>query len=405
MNYDPIEAKLKSALQKATPDVLDNILEGCDQEKGKVISMEKRKSKKLTRILSLAAVFVLLIAGVFLYRSLNANDVAALVSIDVNPSIELEVDADERIISARALNSDGETVLSGLKLDGTDLNTGVNAIIGSMLKNGYIDELRNSVLVSVSGNGDIDTAALESKLMQEVSTALDGAGAVVAQSLDDVDDDTRRLADKYGISVGKAAFIEKIIELNPTLKIEELASLSINELCLLANGRAIDGTLSSGSTSDKAYIGAAKAKSIALSHAGLTESAVFDLDCELDYEYGKMVYEIDFEANGAEYEYEIDAISGEILLFESERNGVKQQGGSMTEQSGGSGIGAESAKSAALAHAGLSAAQVSGLVATLDYDDGRAVYEVEFICNGYEYDYEIDAASGAVIDFDKELCD
>lgn len=404
MNYDPIEAKLKSALQKATPDILDDILEGCDREKGQVISMEKRKNKKLARILSIAAVFVLLIAGVFLYKNFTGSDAAALVSIDVNPSIELEVDADERIISARALNDDGKKVLSGMKLEGTDLNTGVNAIVGSMLKNGYIDELRNSVLVSVSGDGSIDTAALEAKLMQEVSSALDGAGAVVAQNLDDIDDDTRRLAERYGISVGKAAFIEKIIELNPTLKVEELAPLSINELCLLANGKEIGGTLYSGSTSDKAYIGAERAKSIALGHASLAETAVFDLDCELDYEYGRMVYEVDFDANGAEYEYEIDAKSGDILLFEIERNGTKQQGGSMTQESAGY-IGAEKAKSIALSNAGLTAASVTGLVSELDSDDGAAVYEVEFIYGGYEYEYKIDAKSGAILKSDKELDD
>lgn len=404
MNYDPIEAKLKSTLQKATPDILDDILEGCDREKGQVISMEKRKNKKLSRILSIAAVFVLLIAGVFLYKNFTGNDAAALVSIDVNPSIELEVDADERIISARALNDDGKKVLSGMKLEGTDLNTGVNAIVGSMLKNGYIDELRNSVLVSVSGDGSIDTAALEAKLMQEVSSALDGAGAVVAQNLDDIDDDTRRLAERYGISVGKAAFIEKIIELNPTLKVEELAPLSINELCLLANGKEIGGTLYSGSTSDKAYIGAERAKSIALSHASLAETAVFDLDCELDYEYGRMVYEVDFDANGAEYEYEIDAKSGDILLFEIERNGTKQQGGSMTQESAGY-IGAEKAKSIALSNAGLTAASVTGLISELDSDDGAAVYEVEFMYGGYEYEYKIDAKSGAIIESDKEIAD
>ena len=366
--------------------------------------MEKRKNKKLARILYIAAVFVLLIAGVFLYKNFTGNDAAALVSIDVNPSIELEVDADERIISARALNDDGKKVLSGMKLEGTDLNTGVNAIVGSMLKNGYIDELRNSVLVSVSGDGSIDTAALEAKLMQEVSSALDGAGAVVAQNLDDIDDDTRKLAERYGISVGKAAFIEKIIELNPTLKVEELAPLSINELCLLANGKEIGGTLYSGSTSDKAYIGAERAKSIALSHASLAEAAVFDLDCELDYEYGRMVYEVDFDANGAEYEYEIDAKSGDILLFEIERNGTKQQGGSMTQESAGY-IGAEKAKSIALSNAGLTAASVTGLVSELDSDDGTAVYEVEFMYGGYEYDYEIDAKSGAILKSDKELDD
>ena len=404
MNYDPIEAKLKSALQKATPDILDDILEGCDREKGQVISMEKRKNKKLSRILSIAAVFVLLIAGVFLYKNFTGSDAAALVSIDVNPSIELEVDADERIIIARALNDDGKKVLSGMKLDGTDLNTGVNAIVGSMLKNGYIDELRNSVLVSVSGDGSIDTAALEAKLMQEVSSALDAAGAVVAQNLDDIDDDTRKLAERYGISVGKAAFIEKIIELNPTLKVEELAPLSINELCLLANGKEIGGTLYSGSTSDKAYIGAERAKSIALSHASLAETAVFDLDCELDYEYGRMVSEVDFDANGAEYEYEIDAKSGDILLFEIERNGAKQQGGSMTQESAGY-IGDEKAKSIALSNAGLTAASVTGLISELDSDDGAAVYEVEFIYGGYEYEYKIDAKSGAIIESDKEIAD
>lgn len=404
MNYDPIEAKLKSALQKATPDILDDILEGCDREKGQVISMEKRKNKKLSRILSIAAVFVLLIAGVFLYKNFTGSDAAALVSIDVNPSIELEVDADERIIIARALNDDGKKVLSGMKLEGTDLNTGVNAIVGSMLKNGYIDELRNSVLVSVSGDGSIDTAALEAKLMQEVSSALDGAGAVVAQNLDDIDDDTRKLAERYGISVGKAAFIEKIIELNPTLKVEELAPLSINELCLLANGKEIGGTLYSGSTSDKAYIGAERAKSIALSHASLAETAVFDLDCELDYEYGRMVYEVDFDANGAEYEYEIDAKSGDILLFEIERNGAKQQGGSMTQESAGY-IGDEKAKSIALSNAGLTAASVTGLISELDSDDGAAMYEVEFIYGGYEYEYKIDAKSGAIIESDKEIAD
>ena len=404
MNYDPIEAKLKSALQKATPDILDDILEGCDREKGQVIKKKKRKNKKLSRILSIAAVFVLLIAGVFLYKNFTGSDAAALVSIDVNPSIELEVDADERIIIARALNDDGKKVLSGMKLEGTDLNTGVNAIVGSMLKNGYIDELRNSVLVSVSGDGSIDTAALEAKLMQEVSSALDGAGAVVAQNLDDIDDDTRKLAERYGISVGKAAFIEKIIELNPTLKVEELAPLSINELCLLANGKEIGGTLYSGSTSDKAYIGAERAKSIALSHASLAETAVFDLDCELDYEYGRMVYEVDFDANGAEYEYEIDAKSGDILLFEIERNGTKQQGGSMTQESAGY-IGAEKAKSIALSNAGLTAASVTGLISELDSDDGAAVYEVEFIYGGYEYEYKIDAKSGAIIESDKEIAD
>ena len=68
-------------------------------------------------------------------------------------------------------------------------------------------------------------------------------------------------------------------------------------------------------------------------------------------------------------------------------------------------ISAEEAKTAALSHAGLSATDVTRLRAEFDYDDGRAEYEVDFHVGGYEYDYEIDAETGRVIKWDRELKD
>lgn len=62
------------------------------------------------------------------------------------------------------------------------------------------------------------------------------------------------------------------------------------------------------------YIGKAKAKEIALADAGVTAKDVRDLDCELDKEViGKTAYEVDFEVGFDEYEYKIDAVTGEIL--------------------------------------------------------------------------------------------
>lgn len=64
-------------------------------------------------------------------------------------------------------------------------------------------------------------------------------------------------------------------------------------------------------------------------------------------------------------------------------------------------ITAEQAKSKALSHAGLTSSQVTFIKAELDWDDGRHVYDVEFYGKDYtEYDYEIDAATGAVLSFD-----
>ena len=67
-------------------------------------------------------------------------------------------------------------------------------------------------------------------------------------------------------------------------------------------------------------IGYAKAKSIALNHAGVSESKAYDMDIELDEEDGKLVYEVEFKSGGMEYDYEIDAATGTILQQEAERD-------------------------------------------------------------------------------------
>ena len=65
-------------------------------------------------------------------------------------------------------------------------------------------------------------------------------------------------------------------------------------------------------------IGYAKAKSIALNHAGVNESTVYDMEVEPDYEYGVPVYEVSFKSDGMEYDYDIHAATGEIIKHEAE---------------------------------------------------------------------------------------
>ena len=68
-------------------------------------------------------------------------------------------------------------------------------------------------------------------------------------------------------------------------------------------------------------------------------------------------------------------------------------------------ISLQKAKEIALVHAGLSADQVSFYKAELDRDDGRYVYEIEFIYDNFDYEYEIDAVSGKITDSEKEKID
>lgn len=95
MKDNSIESRLRSAVSHAAPDALDDILSACDHEKGKVIYMEKKRTSPLRSFAAIAAVLVLVIAGIFAVKNLGgstADTLAAVVSLDVNPSIELNVD-------------------------------------------------------------------------------------------------------------------------------------------------------------------------------------------------------------------------------------------------------------------------------------------------------------------------
>jgi len=63
---------------------------------------------------------------------------------------------------------------------------------------------------------------------------------------------------------------------------------------------------------------------------------------------------------------------------------------------------AEEAKAIALKHAGFPPEQVRFLRADFDYDDGVPQYEVEFVANGWEYEYDIHAETGEILSFDKD---
>lgn len=401
-NDKNIENMLRNAVSHAAPDARDAILSACDHEKGKVIYMEKKRSSPLRGFAAVAAVLVLIIAGVFAVKNIGApsDTLAAVVSLDVNPSIELNVDKDEKIISAKGLNDDGRRVLGDMELEGSSLEVAVNAVIGSMLKNGYLDDMANSILVSVSGVNGYDADKLRSTLADDVNRQLENC-SVLSQDVSNADSDTVKLADKYGITVGKAALIRQIVAADSRHSFEELAPLSINELNLIADGKTLSGIASNGAAaSSKAYIGRDAAVDAALGHAGVTRSEVRKLEVDLDYEHGSMVYEVEFKVGTAEYEYDIGAADGDIVWYEIERDGTVEQGGSAID--GKAAISSDDAKTAALNHAGLTTAQVTHLKAELDREGGKLVYEIEFKSGGHEYEYVIDAATGAVIKSEKE---
>ena len=110
----------------------------------------------------------------------------SIISFDINPSIELMVNRKEKVIRVKALNEDGEKVIGNMNFKNTDLDIAVNALIGSMLTNGYIDDMQNSILISVENSNKDKSTSLQARLEGEVSRLLDASnvdGAVLSQSI------------------------------------------------------------------------------------------------------------------------------------------------------------------------------------------------------------------------------
>lgn len=409
MDESTMEQRLRTAVEHAAPDNLERILASCTQQKGTVIPMTPPKKKRRWIPAAMAAALVIVCGlsfGTLRWRSDHTVD--STVTLDVNPSISLDVNAKERVLAVTPLNEDATIILGDMDLTGTDLTVAVNALIGSMVQNGYLDDLQNSILVTVQN----DDAARSDQLRQEITDTISGTfqadqldGAVLTQSVTSSAELTA-LAEQYGISEGKAALIQEVIAQDATLTFASLAPLSVNEIALIAQSRDLttSSVTQTGSASDKAYITADEARAAAYAHAGVSAGDVAWCETEFDSEDGIMVYELEFTVDGVEYEYDIDARTGSVVKYSREGgwSGSGTSGGSTA--SSGTDIGADKAAQTALADAGLNSSQVTGLKTRQDWDDGRLHYEVEFRSGGVEYDYEL-SADGTILKADRDTDD
>ncbi|EFM40117.1 peptidase propeptide and YPEB domain protein [[Eubacterium] yurii subsp. margaretiae ATCC 43715] len=81
--------------------------------------------------------------------------------------------------------------------------------------------------------------------------------------------------------------------------------------------------------------------------------------------------------------------------------GLSVLSGSFNASAANNYIGVEKAKSIALRDAGVSG--VTFVTAKLETEDGVKVYDVEFYKGNVEYDYEIDAITGKILEKDKDI--
>jgi len=371
--------------------------------------MTQPQKKTLSRaaIAAVAACLaLLLVGGGGGWAWHQANAVASIVSLDVNPSIELTVNGSGKVLSCSALNSDAAQVLfdmdGGADLKGIKVDVAVNAIVGALLRYGYLEDISSAILISVEDKDPARAARLESELTGTVGAALQAQSAnaaVLSQTVDaqNFPAAAGSMTHEGSISTGKAYLIWQILDRTPNLSLDSttafdrLAAMSVEELNELIQAGYPGIPIGSG------------AAVLAVdTYAGTTALSSVWCDADLELDENPPCYEVELHTAWGDFDYRVDAFTGEIL------NGPKDIWNPPTTDDPtpapdtSTDIGQDTAKAAALKHAGLSENQVSGMKIERDWDDGVLEYEIEFWQGNVEYEYTIDGATGAVVKYQRE---
>ena len=143
----------------------------------------------------------------------------------------------------------------------------------------------------------------------------------------------------------------------------------------------------------------AEAIAAALDHASLTEAEVSDIRAHVERDDRRTHWEVRWRSGDWVYDFDIDPDTGAILEWDRDREPAPK---TSTEPAPDRELTREEAQAIALAHAGLTADQVTGLRTHRDKDDRTPTYEIEFRVGRTEYEYELHAETGRILDFDRD---
>ena len=352
MKKEDIEKKLDTAVSGMIPeDMFKRISENIVSVDAERIEKGMKKkfnifSKRFVGVAAAACVlFAVGVVGVPYYGNNYVPD--SHVDIDVNPGVEIVTNKKNKVLEVQSTNQDGAAVIDGMNLKNTELKVAVNALIGSMVQKGYIQNDNTGILVTVRNDNEDRANKIKAEVLNDINTALltNSVQAIVMNQIIKSNVVAKKFATENNISIGKAVFILNLTAKDSSLDAKELAKMKVSEIAKLVVQKGID---------------------------------IRDI--------------VDYDSDDSIWKNIVEAIE------DTDEDAREKQ-----PQAAVSGISADRAKQIALSDAGVSGASFTTV--ELDTDDGVRVYEIEFKVGNVEYDYDIDASSGAIISSSSEIDD
>ncbi len=167
---------------------------------------------------------LVLVIGIMGFYFFN-NRTLTTITLDINPSIEINLDRNEKVKNIIALNDDAKDIISN-ELKGKSLDIVFEMIITSLVEKGYVDKEDNLyVILHVEGNttNEIVSKQLEFEFgKKEIHTEI--------VTVEKITKEDKKLAKKYNVSPAKISYIESIVQDNNSINIENLVNDSVSEL-------------------------------------------------------------------------------------------------------------------------------------------------------------------------------
>ena len=386
MKREDIEKKLDTAVSGMIPEdmfkrISENIV-SVDAER-----IEKGMKKKFNIFgkgfvgvaVAACVLFAVGVVGVPYYGNNYVPD--SHVDIDVNPGVEIVTNKKNKVLQVQSTNQDGADVIDGMNLKNTELKVAVNALIGSMVQKGYIQNDNTGILVTVRNDNEDKANKVKAEVLNDINTALstNSIQATVINQTVKSTVDAKKLATENNTSIGKAVFVLNLAAKDSSLDAKELAKMKVREIANLVVQKGID----------------------------IRDIVDYDSDDSIWENIADAIEDIDEDARekgtATSAAVENTTVSATTAAQQTPTQAAPQPQSAAPIQAATSGISADRAKQIALSHAGVGGANFTKV--ELDTDDGVRVYEIEFKVGNVEYDYDIDASSGAIISSSLEIDD
>lgn len=188
--------------------------------------------KKL--LISGGILLVILLVAILIFASIKSKNnkvteeikfdtkVVSSLTMDINPSIKIELNKDNKVVNIYALNDDAKDVISSNYKE-KSLDDVLKNITDNLVTKDYFKK-DTTIIINVTGS-------IKSETVKELIVTEAKINDVNVNIIEpNITESGKKLAEKLGITEAKASYLEDVISKNPDVKIEDIKDKSVSEI-------------------------------------------------------------------------------------------------------------------------------------------------------------------------------